>query len=104
MQNLDLIDWGAVGAASLWIMGLAVILACLGFADYRRATTGVKMRAVLGEPGYQLAINGGLALFCLGLLASSHTWWEVTIWGLLALVFLAYTLWAWRTRRRAKGG
>ena len=104
MQNLDLIDWGAVGAASLWITGLAIVLACLGFADYRRATMGLKMRAVLGEPTYQLAVNAGLALFCLGLLASSRTWWEATIWALLSLVFLAYAVWAWRARRRAKGG
>ena len=104
MQNLDLIDWGAVGAASLWITGLAVVLASLGFADFRRATTGLKMRAVLGQPAYQLAVNAGLALFCLGLLASSHTWWEATIWGLLALAFLAYAFLAWRARRRAQGG
>jgi hypothetical protein len=103
VENLGLIDWPAVGAASLWISGLAVILASLGFVDYRRATTGLKMRAVLGQPAYQLAINGGLALFCLGLLASSRTWWEATIWGLLALAFLAYTILAWRAQRRTRG-
>ena len=89
-----------VGFASLWILGLAVILTALGFADYHAHTSSKRMREVLKEPGYSAAVNAGLALFCLGLLGSSRAWWEMALWGLLAVAFLYYTFAAFISRGR----
>ena len=102
MQNLNLIDWRLVGLSSLWILGLAVVLSALGFADYRAATEKERLRAILGQPAYRLATDGGLALFCLGLLGLSASWWERLIWAILALAFLAYTVVAARDLRRGR--
>ena len=102
MENLELIDWRAVGFASLWIAGLALILSALGFADYRAASAGRKFRKEIGRPGIQSAINVGLTLFCLGLIGSSRAWWETGLWAALAAAFAAYTFRALRQMRRDK--
>lgn len=89
-----------LGFASLWILGLAVILATLSFADYHANRGSKRRREVLGEPGYRAAVNTGLTLFCLGLLGSSRTMWETVLWGLLAAAFLSYTIAAFISRGR----
>jgi hypothetical protein len=91
-----------VGFASLWILGLALILTALGFADYHAKVEARRLWAVLKEPGYQAAVNAGLALFSLGLLGSARAWWETALWGLLAAVFLAYAAASLRALRPRK--
>ncbi len=89
-----------LGFASLWILGLAVILSTLGFANYHASRGRKRLREVLGEPGYRAAVNAGLTLFCLGLLGSSLSWWETVLWGLLAAAFVSYTIAAFISRGR----
>ena len=97
MENLNLIDWRMVGFAALWLGGLSVLLASVSMADYHAHTEGRRLRAVLGERGYQAAINLGFFLFCVGLLGSARTLWEQIAWGGLALAFAAQ--WALGLRR-----
>ena len=98
MAGLGLIDWRLVGFAALWITGLSVVLAALSFADYTASQEGWRTRAVLGRPVYQLALDVGLLLFCLGLAGSARAAWELLLWVALAMVF-AYQGWAaWRQR------
>ena len=92
MENLDLIDWRMVGFASLWIVGLAVVLSVLGFVDYHAKAGGIRFRDELRKPIYQAWINVGLALFCLGLLGSSGAWWESVLWGLMAVAFFVFSI------------
>jgi hypothetical protein len=99
MENLDLIDWKMVGFASLWIIGLAVILAVLGFVDYHAKAGGGRFRDELRKSIYQAWIHVGLTLFCLGLLGSSNAWWERALWGLLAIAFLIFSIRSFRERR-----
>jgi hypothetical protein len=104
MQNLDLIDWRLVGLSALWIVGLAVVLSVLGFADYHAHAERRRFLATLGRPAYRLATNIGLLLFCLGLFGLSASWWERVIWAILALAFLAYAIAAARdVRKRGEG-
>ncbi|MCK5642637.1 MAG: hypothetical protein KAJ19_17650 [Gammaproteobacteria bacterium] len=99
MENLDLIDWRMVGFSSLWILGLSIILTVLGFADYHAKTRKRRFREELRGVEYQRLINIGLALFCLGLLGSSSTWWEKVLWGLLALSFTFFAAQSWWEKR-----
>jgi hypothetical protein len=99
VQNLDLIDWGMVGFAGLWITGLALIVAALGFADYHAQQQGRGLRKVIQRRGYQITIDAALSLFCLGLMGSAGAWWETTIWGLLAAAFGYLTVQAVRSGR-----
>ena len=103
MQNLDLIDRRMVGFASLWILGLAVVLSALGFADYHARISNRRTHQVLRQAGFQAAIHGGLALFCLGLAGSAGTWWEALVWGCLALAFAYSTLVSLRSPRPGPG-
>ena len=103
MQNLDLIDWRALGLAALWISGLAVMLSSLGFAEFRARSDSSSLRRVLERASYQAALGAGVAMFCLGLLGSSESWWEALAWGLLSAASLAYLagrLRAWRANGR----
>ncbi len=100
MENLDLIDWRMVGFASLWIIGLAMILTVLGFADYHARTKGDRIRDELRKPSYPIWINLGLTLFCLGLLGSSDAMWQAILWGLLAIVFIVLGISSYRTWRK----
>ena len=100
MTNLGLIDWRLVGFSALWVLGLSVILAAFSFGDYSAAQEGARTRDVLARPGYLTAFNGGLVLFCVGLLGDAHAWWAQLLWAALAAPF-AYQTWAaWRRRER----
>jgi len=96
-----MIDWIGVATNSLWIMGLAVCLAALSFADYDAHHTGRKLRQVLASSGYSLALWSGLALFCAGVALSGGRWWERGLWGVLALMAAVEV---WRARRALSSG
>jgi hypothetical protein len=102
MENLDLIDWRMVGFATLWIVGLAVELSVLGFVDYHAKERGERRRDLLRQPGYQIWVNFGLVLFCLGVLGSSRAWWESVIWVLLAVAFGYYAVSSYKVYRKGK--
>jgi hypothetical protein len=103
VDNLDLIDWRMVGFAGLWILGLAIELSVLGFADYHAKVNKSRFRDELRKPSYQVWINLGLALFSLGVLGSSRSWWETALWALLAAAFIFYAFQALR-QARSDGG
>jgi len=100
MENLDLIDWRGVGFATLWIVGLAIELSVFGFVDFHAKEGGERRRDLLRKPVYQLWINVGLVLFCLGVLGSSRAWWETLLWIVLAVAFMFYGYQAYVQLRR----
>jgi hypothetical protein len=85
--------WGVI-ANSLWILGLAVLLAVLSWAHWAASTEGKRLHAVLGQHRTQQGLDLGLFLFCAGLAATGRAWWERVLWGLLAVawVFQAWTV------------
>lgn len=83
-----MIDWSVVGFGALWIGGLALLLAAVSVADYEAHQRQTRLRAVLGAGGYPVALNTGLALFCLAMLGGSRAWWETALWAGLALAFV----------------
>lgn len=99
MENLELIDWKMVGFASLWILGLAILLTALGFADYHAKLEDTRIRSLMRRPTYQLAVNFGLSIFCLGLLGSAKVLWETALWILLAAAFAFFSFKSWRQLR-----
>ena len=82
-----MIDVWGVAASSLWILGLAVFLALLSWAHWVASAGKVQFRAVLGWPRVQRVVGLGLVLFCAGLVATSRTWWEQVLWGMLVVVW-----------------
>ena len=84
-----MIDWFGVFYNALWIFGLAIVLAALSYADWRRrlAVQKESFRHALSEPGLQAAVSLGFTLFCAGLALGSAVWWQIAAWVALGLFF-----------------
>jgi hypothetical protein len=95
-----MIEWVSVGFGAAWILGLSLILAAASLANYLAHRVNGRLRDVLAERGFQIAINLGLALFCVGWLDSADAAWERALWGMLAVHF-AVQAWLAQRRRRA---
>jgi len=65
-------DWAGVAVSTAWVLGLAVLLATLSYADWARHCERARWRDVLGRITYRSLLNGGMVLVCLGLLGSGH--------------------------------
>lgn len=101
-----MVDLGSVAANALWVLGLALILAALSWANWDAVRERIPFRRALGRPGVRRALDGGLTLFCAGLAATGRTRWEQALWGALALGVTARAIWEewvsrWGSRRRA---
>jgi len=82
-----MIDLRTLLGGSLWILGLALILAALSWAYWVAARENVRFRAALSRPGGAWALDGGMMFFCAGLAATARTGWERALWGVLAVVW-----------------
>ncbi len=91
-----MIDWVNVAFNAAWVLGLAVLLATLSHADWRRHCDKIRWRDVLSRASYHSLLNGGLVLVCLGLLGSGQGLLEKVLWGLMAIWFAADGALAWR--------
>ena len=90
--------WGVV-ANSLWILGLAVLLAVFSWARWIAHTKQSRLRTALKRPSIQTALDVGLFIFCTGLAATGRTWWERALWGLLAAAWIVQ---AWLAQANAR--
>lgn len=96
-----MIDLCSVAANALWVLGLALILAALSWANWVAARERIRFRSALGQPGIRRATDGGLVLFCAGLAATGRTWWEQALWGVLAVGLIALAIWEeWMYNRK----
>jgi membrane protein implicated in regulation of membrane protease activity len=87
-----MVDWLGVATNSVWILGLALVLAVLSYADWSAHTTRQRLREVLGQAAFRVALWSGLTLFCAGVAFSGGCWWEGVLWGVLA-VMAAVKVW-----------
>jgi hypothetical protein len=87
--------WWSALSNSLWIIGLAVVLSTCSLAYYRTQTIQIPLRQSLGKAGFQLALNSGMTLFCLGMLFGGQSWWEKAIWAVLAALFAVQVVYTW---------
>jgi len=104
-----MINWANLAANAFWIVGCALGLAAISYANWEAAMSGEGLRVRLRQPQIQIAINLAAALFCLGMAATGRAWWERALWGLL---LVAWAVQAWLVglcrkrstgRRRTKG-
>lgn len=91
-----MIDIISLVANALWLLGLAVLLAVLSWARWKAQSGQVRFRQVLARPLVQLGLDLGLLLFCVGLAATAHAWWERILWGLLGIAWAVHAWWAAR--------
>lgn len=84
---MQVLDWGALARGALWIAGLSIVLAAWSYAYWQAREERIRLRDVLARPAFQLAFNGGLALFTGGLAWGSPMLWERLAGLAVALVF-----------------
>lgn len=95
-------DFRAVSAGALWVLGFGMVLAAFSYASWwassRRDQTG--LRRALSRPAFSVTFNLGLALACAGFAVAGREWWEHIAWSVLAVLFAiqgCYPGWkAWR--------
>ena len=87
-----MIDVPGVLANSLWILGLALLLAALSFAHCTAREERVRLRVVLRRTAVQRVTSVAWLLFCAGLAATSDALWEQVVWALLGLAWAAQAI------------
>lgn len=78
----EMIDWIAVASNSLWIAGLAVVLATVSYAYWSAGQQTTSLLAVLQQRSFLRFIYTGLILVGLGLAATSNSTLELLLGGL----------------------
>ncbi len=94
-----MIDWHSVVANLFWILGLAAILAALGY--YYWQSEGA-WRRMWRDAAFQSAVAFGVGLCGVGMAAGHGSWWLRGLWGVLALLAFGQAWQASRSWRKAK--
>ncbi len=95
------IDWREVFTNAIWIIGCAVALATLSYADWRADQQHEKLRAQFARPKIRVAFDLALVLFCVGLAATSDSTVTVIIWIILIVLSIIQLVHDWRGLRRS---
>lgn len=88
------IDWFSVFINSLWILGLAILLASFSYQYWLATEAKRPLRAQLNTATFQKTFWLGFSFIGAGLIGTSQTWWETGIWTFFTLLSLysLYTL------------
>lgn len=97
MQNLGL----SILFNSLWIVGLALLLATASYHYDRAQQQQRTFRKQANSRSFVVAAWTSATLVSLGLAGTSTRLWEAAIWIVLALMSLANVVMAWRTARES---
>lgn len=89
-------NWLAVLAYALWLLGLAVLLASLGYNLWLAYQEETGWRQQLRRPQFLRPLWLGLALIGFGLLGASGQTWERLLWLVVSLYCLTNL---WRLRQ-----
>jgi hypothetical protein len=96
-----MIDVWGVFTNSLWILGLAVLLAVWSYASYEANRRKQKVRHITREQGYALALNAGMVLFLAGMATTEDRGWARGLWIVLGLGVIAESVWRIVQHRKA---
>ena len=94
---MTVVDFGYLGAHSLWIFGLAVILAAVSYHTWLLRERGRPIGAQFRMPGWWMAVNLGLALMPLTItVIPRNERWFVRLFALiLSMGFASQALRLW---------
>ena len=92
--------WGVV-ANSLWISGLAVLLAVWSYASYKASRSEQKIRTLLDKLDYALVLDAGLLLFLMGMATTEERWWARGLWIVIGAGVVVEAVWRIVQHKRA---
>lgn len=84
------IDWFSVLINSLWILGLAILLASFSYQYWAAAEAKRPLRTQLNTPAFLKTFWLSFAFIGAGLVGTSQAWWETGIWTFFTLLSLFY--------------
>ena len=83
---------------TLWILGLAIILAAFSYSTWRVSQHDLDLRDALNGLAFQILLSLGLLLVSLALALLAERGWEQLLW----LVFVGlFSFQIWSSRKRA---
>ena len=91
-----MITWLGLVQHSLWIIGLAILLATISLAHSTASLRKESFLQSLSRPTYRLAIAGGTLAFGLGLMWLAGALWLRVAWMGVLVVSLGEGISAWR--------
>jgi Ca2+/Na+ antiporter len=86
-----MIDFGKVLSASIWILGLSVVLITISYARYESVKEKINIKKYLDKRNYYVFLVVGFILFCVGIALSDPRWWVKVVWIFLAIIVLLHT-------------
>lgn len=90
-----MIPWQSLLANSLWIVGLAVLLARF---SYSRAYQQIKRSTTEATRRFDWPVMLGLTLFCVGMLLTAKSQSEQAAWVVLLAASLVMPWWEYRRK------
>jgi hypothetical protein len=97
-----MINWTALLTNAIWLLALSAALAIAGWASWQAALEKTRFLVVLQRRGTALALQGCLAVFCLGVALSVQATWERVAWALLTVLSVIQLAAAYRSFFNAK--
>ncbi len=94
-----MIDVWSVVSNSLWVIGLAVLLAIWSWARYAAYEAGVRTRVILNQRKYVVALDVGLLLFVAGMATTEARPWARAVWAGLGVWVLGHAIVTARSRK-----
>lgn len=85
----------SIAVSALWVLGLAVILATVGYSDWLARERGIRLRQALTRRECVIAVSLGMALVALGLAGGA----QGTVRLLWLILMLGCGAQAWRAWR-----
>lgn len=86
LYSASVIDWLSVLFSIFWILGLAILLAALGYHHWLAGQKQVAFRKQLDDPSFSRLFWLSIGLISIGLAGSSSTWWETAVWIIFLLL------------------
>jgi small-conductance mechanosensitive channel len=81
-----MIIWSGLIQHTLWIIGLAILLATFSLAHWTASLQKRSLRQSLRQPAYRLTIAAGILAFALGLMFLAEALWLKIAWmGVIVL-------------------
>ncbi len=98
-----MINWWRIGSAALWIIGLAILLAAYSYHRHDVAQQSAYARHGRGRYKLGFVARLGLLFLSVGLGATSDSWLERGMWGIIALgVVLQFAVACLHVRRNGR--
>lgn len=82
-----MVDGYNLAANSMWIFGLALLLAVLGYARWEAITGKSKLKVIIDKSFYQAMVTIAGILFFGGLTATSDHLWKLVFWLVMLSLF-----------------